>query len=129
MLNLPGSCDSSLCLDYFAAAQAGRADAYMLRRRSNFGVNRPQIDVPAAFAHVVGVADGASKLRALAADITNSCHNLLPSEIVAELYFTRIVFEMPEKHFSQRSGIPPLPVYWNQDFSGTIPRGPTKQAA
>jgi hypothetical protein len=42
---------------------------------SHLGVNRTQIDVPAPFADVVGVTDGVSELRPLAADITNSCHN------------------------------------------------------
>jgi hypothetical protein len=49
---------------------------------SHLGVNRAQIDVPAPFTHIVGVADGISELRPLAADITNSCHN---SEILPGL--------------------------------------------
>ena len=57
----------------------------MLGRRSHLGVNRAQIDVPAPLAHIVGVADGVSELRPLAANITNSCHNSeFPSRPVAE---------------------------------------------
>ena len=57
----------------------------MLGRSSHLGVNRTQIDVPAPLAYVVGVADGISELRPLAADITNSCHNsTIPSRPVAE---------------------------------------------
>ena len=66
---------TKLGFDYFAASQAGGADSYVFGRGSYFGVNGAKIDVPAALADVVGVADGASELRPLAADITNSCHN------------------------------------------------------
>jgi hypothetical protein len=45
-------------------------------------MNRAQIDVPAPLGYIVGVADGISELRPLAADITNSCHN---SEILPGL--------------------------------------------
>jgi hypothetical protein len=65
-----------LRLDHFAAAQTGSADAHVLGGGSHLGVNRPQIDVPAPFAHIVGVTDGISELRPFAADITNSCHKL-----------------------------------------------------
>jgi len=65
-----------LCLHHFAAAQTGRADADVLGCGSNFGVDRAQIDVPAPLTYIVGVADGISELRPLAADITNSCHKL-----------------------------------------------------
>ena len=55
----------------------------MFGRGSYFGVNGAEIDVPAALADVVGVADGASELRPLAADITYSCHNsLVPSRLM-----------------------------------------------
>jgi hypothetical protein len=47
----------------------------MLRSRSNLGMDRPQIDIPAPLADVVRVADRIPELRPLAADITNSCHN------------------------------------------------------
>ena len=59
----------------FAAAQAGRADADALIPALNLGVDRAQIDVPAPLSHVVGVADVISKLRPLAADFANLCHD------------------------------------------------------
>jgi hypothetical protein len=61
----------------------------MLVRGSHLGVDRAQIDVPAPFAHVVGVTDGISELRPLAADITNSCHNseVLPG-LLPKINFT-----------------------------------------
>jgi hypothetical protein len=73
----------TLCLDDLAAADAGRADAHVLVSGSHFGMNRAQINVPAPLGHVVGVADGISKLRSLAANIANSCHNyfILPNSI------------------------------------------------
>ena len=72
-----------LRLNDFAAAQTGRADADVLGRGSHFGVNRAQIDVPAPFTYIVGVANGVSELRPLAANITNSCHNseILPKAV------------------------------------------------
>jgi len=63
-----------LCLDDFAAADAGCADAHALGGRADAGVNRAQIDVPAPLGHVVGVADAVSRLRLLAADFTLLCH-------------------------------------------------------
>jgi hypothetical protein len=45
-------------------------------------MNWAQIDVPAPLTDIVGVADGISELRPLAADITNSRHN---SEILPGL--------------------------------------------
>ena len=62
-------------LDDFAAAQAGGADAQALGAPFYFGANRAQVYVPAPPGHVVGVADGISKLRPSAADITNLCHD------------------------------------------------------
>jgi hypothetical protein len=47
----------------------------MLVRSSHLSVDRAQIDIPAPLTDVVGVTDGIAKLRPLAADITNSCHN------------------------------------------------------
>ena len=64
-----------LSLDDFAAAQAGGADPHALGAAFNFGANRAQVDVPTPPRHVVGVADGISKLRPSAADITNLCHD------------------------------------------------------
>src|SRR5215469_17472015 len=63
-----------LGLNHLAAAQAGGADAHALGGRADFGVNRPQVDVPAPFAHVVGVADCIAAHRLLAANFTNLCH-------------------------------------------------------
>ena len=64
-----------LGFDYFAASQAGGADAHALGSAFHFGANRAQVDVPSPTRHVVGVADGISKLRPSAADITNLCHD------------------------------------------------------
>jgi hypothetical protein len=59
----------------FPASQAGRADAYPLGRAFYFGVDRAQIDIPAPLGDVVGVADVISKLRPLAANLANLCHD------------------------------------------------------
>ena len=66
----------------------------MLVGGSNFSVNRAQIDVPAPFAYIVGVADSISELRPLAANITNSCHNyfILPNSI-AEVFTSNFLHE------------------------------------
>jgi hypothetical protein len=54
-------------------------------------MDRAQIDVPSPLADIVGVTDGVSELRPLAADITNSCHNskilpgLLPKPLAEAL--------------------------------------------
>ena len=64
----------ALRLDDLAAAQTRGADANALRPAFHFGANRAQIDVPAPFGHVMGVADVVSKLRPLAANLTNLCH-------------------------------------------------------
>jgi hypothetical protein len=67
-----------LGFDYFAAAQAGRANADALGSGPHLGMHRAQVDVPAPFGHIVGVADVVSELRPLAADITDSCHDFEP---------------------------------------------------
>jgi hypothetical protein len=59
---------------YFARFQAGGAHADALVGALHPGVHGAQIDVPAAAAHVMGVADLVAKLRTLTADITNLCH-------------------------------------------------------
>ena len=56
------------------AAQAGRADADALSLAMDLGMHRTQVDVPAPFADVMGVADAVPRLRLLAADITLLCH-------------------------------------------------------
>jgi hypothetical protein len=59
-------------------------------RGSYFGVNGAEIDVPAALADVVGVADSVAELRPLAADITYSCHNsLVPSRLMPRVLLIR----------------------------------------
>lgn len=58
----------------FAAAQAGRANADTFPLTLNLGVDRAQIDVPAPFGHIVGVADVIPKLRPFAANLANLCH-------------------------------------------------------
>ena len=86
----PAGVSLRLRFDYLTAAQAGGADADMFRGRSHPGVNRPQVDIPATFADVVGVADGISELRPLAADITNSGHNSKdPSRLLPKRLFYR----------------------------------------
>jgi hypothetical protein len=64
----------SLRLYNFPASQAGGANADPLGRTLHPRANRPEIHVPASLAHVVSVADVISKLRPLAADLTNLCH-------------------------------------------------------
>jgi hypothetical protein len=59
----------------FAAAQAGSAYPNALPYALYLGVNWTQVDVPAAPADVVRVADRIPKLRPFAANITNMCHN------------------------------------------------------
>lgn len=64
--------------DDFAAAQAGGADADAFGRALHFGVHRAQVDVPAALADVVSVADIVTELRAFTADLANLCHGMSP---------------------------------------------------
>ena len=59
----------------FSAAQAGSADADAFGGALHLSANRPQIDIPAPPADIVGVADIVSELRALAAHITYLCHD------------------------------------------------------
>ena len=61
----------------FTVADAGRAGANALVSAIDDRANRLQIDVPAAIGHVVRVTHLVSELRTLAAQITNSGHNLL----------------------------------------------------
>ena len=70
-------CGFLLRFNHFAAAQAGGAYADAFGRALDLGVHWAQVDVPAPPGHVVGVADDVSKLRLLAADLTNLCHGLL----------------------------------------------------
>ena len=65
----------ALGFDHSAAAQARGADPNPLGRAAYLGVDGAEIDVPAAFTHVVSVADGISKLRPFAANVANLCHD------------------------------------------------------
>ena len=65
------------CLLDFAVANARRAGTNALRSAIENRSYALEIHVPAAVSHIVGVANLMSKLRALAANITNSCHKPL----------------------------------------------------
>jgi hypothetical protein len=87
ILLLTFDCWGLLRLNDFAAAQARSADADMLGRSAYLGMHGAQVDVPATFTDVVGVADGISELRPLAADITNSGHNCKdPSRLLPKTF-------------------------------------------
>src|SRR5262249_36520902 len=62
------------CLLHLARLEAVSADADVLARAFHDRVHRTQVDVPPTPAHIVGVADLVSKLRAFAADLADSCH-------------------------------------------------------
>src|SRR5258705_12033887 len=68
-----GNC-ALLRFDDFAAAQAGGADADALGGGAYFGMDRPQVHVPAPLGDVMGVADVVAELRPLATDLTYLCH-------------------------------------------------------
>jgi len=59
---------------HFAAADAGRADPNPLAGAVYQGMYALQIQIPAAFSYVVGVADPITELRPTATDFTNFCH-------------------------------------------------------
>lgn len=123
-----GGSNLRLRLYHFSAAQASGADAQVLRRRADAGMNRAQVDVPAPLAHVVGVTDGVSEPRPLAADITNSCHNSKnPSQADAES-FSPAAKSMFQNYLF--GGYPPsYPDIQNQDLSGKFPPGLTNYRA
>ena len=58
----------------FAVANARCANAETACNPVHNGVNWLQVDVPAAFGDVVGVADAVTELGAAAANFANSCH-------------------------------------------------------
>jgi hypothetical protein len=60
----------------FSVADAGGAGAQALVRSGYYCPDGLKIHVPAAIRHVVRVTDFVAELRALAANFTNSCHNL-----------------------------------------------------
>jgi hypothetical protein len=75
---LPDSAgDAFLRLNDFAGLDAAGADAQLLRAALNLGLDRAQVDVPAAACDIVRVRDIVSELRTLAADLTNLCHDKL----------------------------------------------------
>ena len=59
---------------HFAGLEAIGTDAHTFARTLDYGMHRPQIDIPATLTHIVGVTDRISKLRAFAADLANFCH-------------------------------------------------------
>ena len=69
---------SALGFHDFTATQAGRADADALSLAIYLGVHRTQVNIPAPFGDVVGMADAVSRLRLLAADFTLLCHSTAP---------------------------------------------------
>jgi len=72
----------NLRFDYFAAAQAGSANADSFSNAVYLGANGAEIDVPAPPADIVRVTDSVSELRPLAANITNVCHDCSPVRMV-----------------------------------------------
>jgi hypothetical protein len=72
----------NLSFYYFAAAQAGSADADSLSDAVYLRANWAKVDVPAPPADIVRVTDSVSKLRPLAANITNVCHDCSPVRMV-----------------------------------------------
>src|SRR3954467_3423419 len=70
-----------LCLDNLAALQALGADAHAFAAGADFGAHGAQVHVPATLGHVVGVADVVSRLRLLAADSADLCHDFLPLKV------------------------------------------------
>lgn len=62
------------CFDNLAGLQAGGADANAFVSAIHARTYGTQVNVPAAAAHVMSVADLISKLRAFAAEIANLCH-------------------------------------------------------
>ena len=70
----------------FTGANAGRAYAQTLGGAVDHCVDRLQIQIPAALADVMGVADAVAKLRAAPAYIANSCHITRISSELRNLY-------------------------------------------
>src|SRR5581483_5737377 len=84
---------------HLAAAQAAGAHADALGGAVDAGAHRAQVDVPAPFGHVVRVTDIVPRLRLLAADITNLCHDgrlQKSSELVGQkIDFTAVPADSP----------------------------------
>jgi hypothetical protein len=123
-----------LRLNHFAAAQARSAYTHVLRGCADLGVNWAQVDVPTPLAHVVGMTDGTSELRAFAANVANSCHNLfiLPKFIAEVLFYKRLSFYDCESFVFLKpvGGYPPTSRYIGiKTLPGKSSRGLTKQIA
>jgi hypothetical protein len=58
----------------FPGTDAGGADAHFLGCPVDEGVNRLQVQIPAAFRDIVGVADAVTELRTAATDFANLSH-------------------------------------------------------
>lgn len=61
--------------NHLAGLNAAGADAQALVAGLGNGAHGAQVHIPAAAAHVMGVADLISKLRTFAADFANLCHD------------------------------------------------------
>src|SRR5277367_1663880 len=61
-------------LHYFASADAGGAHADLLAHAFDYRSDAPQIRIPAATRHIVGVADRVTEAWSLAANFTGHCH-------------------------------------------------------
>jgi hypothetical protein len=68
-----------LAFDDFAGLDATGANAHTLAYAVHLGLDGLEVDVPAAPGGVMGVGDVIAELRAFAAEITFSCHDLLQS--------------------------------------------------
>jgi hypothetical protein len=66
--------EASSSLFHSAGTDTGSADANVLVRAIDHGSYPPQIRIPAAPRHIVGVADRITKARLLAAKFTYHCH-------------------------------------------------------
>lgn len=55
-------------------ADARSADTHALAGAFDKSVNRLQVQIPAALADIVGMADAMPELRPATADLTNFCH-------------------------------------------------------
>ena len=62
---------------HLAVADARRADPNALSGALDEGVDRLQVQIPAAIGHIVGMADTMPELRSATAHFTNFCHSSL----------------------------------------------------
>src|ERR1035441_9053927 len=89
----------------FTGANAGRAYAQTLGGAVDRCVDRLQIQIPAALADVMGVADAVAKLRAAPAYIANSCHITRISSELRNLYSISRVGPSATLYSPKRSGM------------------------